>query len=68
MRTRAGESDRGSRHRPEVARHAPSFRLATRKVLRPSDIETRFNPRARSARLRAAQRTDAPAWPAEETA
>lgn len=66
LRARAGESDRGSRHRPETSpRRTPSFRLASRRALRPSDIEARFNPRARSARLRAAQRTEAPAWPAE---
>jgi 16S rRNA (cytosine1402-N4)-methyltransferase len=66
LRARAGDSDHGSRHRPDASpRRAPSFRLTSRRALRPSDSETRFNPRARSARLRAAQRTDAPAWPAE---
>jgi 16S rRNA (cytosine1402-N4)-methyltransferase len=66
LRQRAGEADRGSRHRPEIGtRRAPSFRLASRKALKPSDSEIRLNPRARSARLRAAQRTDAPAWDTE---
>jgi 16S rRNA (cytosine1402-N4)-methyltransferase len=66
LRQRAGDADRGSRHRPETGlRRAPSFRLAGRKALRPSDAETRLNPRARSAKLRAAQRTDAPAWGTE---
>lgn len=40
---------------------APSFRLITRKPQSPSAEETRQNPRARSARLRIAERTDAPA-------
>ena len=63
LRQRAGEADRGSRHRPDTGvRRAPSFRLASRKALKPTDSEIRLNPRARSARLRAAQRTDAPAW------
>ena len=66
LRQRAGEADRGSRHRPDTgARRTPSFRLASRKALKPGDAEIRRNPRARSARLRAAQRTDAPAWDME---
>lgn len=40
---------------------APSFRLITRKPQIPTAEETRQNPRARSARLRIAERTDAPA-------
>ena len=38
----------------------PSLRLITRKPQIPSAEETRLNPRARSAKLRVAERTDAP--------
>jgi 16S rRNA (cytosine1402-N4)-methyltransferase len=66
LRARSGGADRGSRHRPQVATpRAASFRLAARRSVRPTEAEQRANPRARSAHLRAAERTDAPAWPAE---
>ena len=64
LRERAGEDPRGSRHLPDPGEgRAPSFRLQFRGARKPADAEAKSNPRARSARLRAAWRTEAPAWP-----
>ena len=56
-----GRVSAGSRHQPEAAKAAPSFRILTRKPVIADDDEISRNPRARSAKLRAAVRTDAPA-------
>ena len=67
FRSRAGKIARPSRHTPEVARTGPtpSFIEITRKPITPGAEEGKTNPRARSARLRVAERTDAPAWDRE---
>ena len=61
FRERSGGTPAGSRHRPTVVDpNQPTFELVTKPV-GPSERELATNPRARSARLRSAIRTSAPA-------
>jgi 16S rRNA (cytosine1402-N4)-methyltransferase len=63
LRERSGRTPGASRHLPEAAPgRAPSFRLIAGGVVTPREDEIAANPRARSARLRGAERTAAPAW------
>jgi len=67
LKARAGAEPTGSRHLPDMSarRRDPSFRLIQRKPILAGPEELARNPRARSAKLRVAERTAAPAWPEE---
>lgn len=67
---RSGKESRGSRHLPDprlaansIQSEQSSFRLVNNRPLTPCQGELDVNPRARSARLRAAVRTASEPWP-----
>ncbi|MCW0233304.1 MAG: 16S rRNA (cytosine(1402)-N(4))-methyltransferase RsmH [Ferrovibrio sp.] len=65
---RSGKQTGSSRHLPQAATapRAASFELLHKGALTAGEVETAGNPRARSAKLRAARRTAAPVWPDDD--
>ena len=60
LQLRSGAEGQGSRHAPARAQVTPAFTHVS-KAIGPDDAEVAMNPRARSAKLRLATRTEAPA-------
>jgi len=58
---RRSKTPGGSRHAPEVKSPVPTFRVLTKQPVVANEIEIAHNPRARSARLRVAERAETPA-------
>lgn len=65
---RAGQGGGGNRFAPEAPQRAARFELIGKKGISAGAAELEANPRARSARLRLARRTDAPADAADRAA
>ena len=65
---RLGRNNGVSRHAlaREPSNRTASFKLITKKPIYPTSLEVQSNPRARSARLRVAERTTAPSWPGRQ--
>lgn len=61
LQARGGQAGRANRYAPEIEAETPAFEIMTRKAVGPDDDELAINPRSRSAKLRVARRTDAPA-------
>lgn len=67
MQLRSGRGGQGSRHAPLVTPEPARFEAVTRRAIGADEAELAANPRSRSALLRIARRTDAPAGPVDRS-
>jgi 16S rRNA (cytosine1402-N4)-methyltransferase len=67
LQMRAGTTGNANRYAPAAEQETPAFTLKSRKAVGPDAQELEENPRSRSAKLRVASRSDAPADLAGET-
>ena len=65
LNARSGNLPNPSRHQPDVSDRgpAPTFALVKKGTIKPGREECKANPRARSSRMRVAERNAAPTWP-----
>ncbi|WP_306133131.1 16S rRNA (cytosine(1402)-N(4))-methyltransferase RsmH [Roseivivax marinus] len=61
LQSRAGQTGRANRFQPQIEEPDPQFDLLSKKAIGADRDELDANPRARSAKLRLARRTEAPA-------
>jgi len=61
LQMRSGSNARANRYAPDIEQAPAQFELRSKKAIAPTEDELVKNPRARSAKLRIARRTDAPA-------
>jgi 16S rRNA (cytosine1402-N4)-methyltransferase len=68
LQARSGMNAKANRYAPEAAEKVAQFSQTSRKAIGPDDQELAENPRSRSAKLRVAVRTDAPAGETDKRA
>ena len=61
LQMRSGSNAGANRYAPNIEQAPAQFELRSKKAIAPTEDELAQNPRARSAKLRIARRTDAPA-------
>lgn len=67
LAARSGGAGRANRYAPETVEEKPQFKLVNRRAIGPDEDELDQNPRARSAKLRVAIRTEHPVGEVQRT-